>query len=64
MSELASGNADYANIHGEIVDLLEAARRAAVRSVNAVMTTTYWKTAAAPSISNRVDRRGPPTVTR
>ena len=34
--------ADYAAVHGDIVALLEAARRAAARSVNAVMTTTYW----------------------
>lgn len=34
--------ADYAVIHGDIVSLLEAARRAATRSVNAVMTATYW----------------------
>lgn len=34
--------ADYAVIHGDIVALLEAARRAAARSVNALMTATYW----------------------
>lgn len=34
--------ADYAVIHGDIVALQEAARRAAARSVNAVMTATYW----------------------
>lgn len=34
--------ADYAAVHGDIVALLEAARRAAARSVNAVMTATYW----------------------
>lgn len=33
---------DYAAVHGDIVALLEAARRAATRSVNAVMTATYW----------------------
>ena len=33
---------DYAAVHGDIVALLEAARRAAARSVNAVMTATYW----------------------
>jgi predicted nuclease of restriction endonuclease-like (RecB) superfamily len=33
---------DYAAVHAEIVALLEAARRAAARSVNAVMTATYW----------------------
>jgi len=34
--------ADYAAVHGDIVALLETARRAAARSVNAVMTATYW----------------------
>ena len=33
---------DYAAVHGDIVALLEAARRAAARSVNAVMTASYW----------------------
>ena len=35
--------ADYAAIHGDIVALLEAARRAAARSVNALMTASYWE---------------------
>ncbi|MEF8760395.1 MAG: PDDEXK nuclease domain-containing protein [Candidatus Accumulibacter sp. UW25] len=34
---------DYAVVHADIVALLEAARRAAARSVNAVMTATYWE---------------------
>ena len=34
---------DYANILAGVVELLEAARRAAARSVNAVMTATYWE---------------------
>jgi len=34
--------ADYAAVHGDIVALLEAARRTAARSVNAVMTASYW----------------------
>ena len=33
---------DYAAVHADIVALLDAARRAAARSVNAVMTATYW----------------------
>ena len=32
---------DYAAVHGDIVALLEAARRAAARSVDAVMTASY-----------------------
>jgi len=42
MTDLAPNQADYAAVHADIVALLEAARRAAARSVNAVMTTTYW----------------------
>ena len=34
---------DYALVHADIVALLETARRAAARSVNAVMTATYWE---------------------
>jgi predicted nuclease of restriction endonuclease-like (RecB) superfamily len=34
--------AEYATVHADIVALLETARRAAARSVNAVMTATYW----------------------
>ena len=35
--------ADYSTLHADIVAMLEAARRAAVRSVNALMTATYWE---------------------
>ena len=35
--------AGYADLHGGIVDLLDAARQAAVRSVNALMTASYWE---------------------
>ncbi|WP_297473543.1 PDDEXK nuclease domain-containing protein [Ferrovum sp.] len=34
---------EYNAVHSEIVLLLDAARRAAARSVNAVMTATYWE---------------------
>ena len=34
---------DYGNIHTGIVELLEAARSAAARSVNALMTASYWE---------------------
>jgi len=33
----------YAEVLGGITDLLETARRAAARTVNAVMTATYWE---------------------
>jgi hypothetical protein len=41
MTDIVPGSADYSGIHGDIVALLEAARRAAARSVNALMTATY-----------------------
>lgn len=34
---------DYGDIHIGIVELLESARRAAARSVNALMTASYWE---------------------
>jgi len=34
---------DYANVHSNIIKLLEAARLAAVRSVNSLMTAIYWE---------------------
>jgi len=33
----------YTNVRAEIVELLSAARSASVRSVNALMTATYWE---------------------
>jgi len=35
--------AGYAGIHSGIVELLDAARQAAARSVNALMTASYWE---------------------
>jgi DUF1016 N-terminal domain len=45
MSEqkLGKPDADYAYIRNGIVDLLQTARVASARSVNAVMTATYWE---------------------
>ena len=34
---------DYSGLHGAIVALLEAGRRAAARSINALMTAVYWE---------------------
>ena len=39
----SSGLTDYPAVHADIVAVLEAARRAAARSVNAVMTACYWE---------------------
>jgi predicted nuclease of restriction endonuclease-like (RecB) superfamily len=38
-----TGEPTYSDIHGSIVGLLEEARRATVRSVNAFMTASYWE---------------------
>ena len=35
--------ADYTAVHGDIVALLESAHRVAARSVNALMTASYWE---------------------
>jgi len=43
MSDLAPASANYSGMHGDIVALLEAARRTAARSVNALMTASYWE---------------------
>ncbi|AXF18880.1 PDDEXK nuclease domain-containing protein [Paraburkholderia caledonica] len=43
MTDIALSGADYSGIHGDIVALLEHGRRAAARSVNALMTATYWE---------------------
>ncbi|MFZ4625309.1 MAG: PDDEXK nuclease domain-containing protein [Rhodoferax sp.] len=43
MSNLSLPTLEYNAIQSEIAGLLEAARSAAARSVNAVMTATYWE---------------------
>lgn len=44
MSDIAPAGPDgYGGIHADIVALLEAARHAAARSVNALMTASYWE---------------------
>lgn len=40
---MAISIANYGDIDSRIVELLEASRRAAARSVNALMTATYWE---------------------
>jgi hypothetical protein len=35
--------ADYSELLGDVVSLLEAARRMSARAMNAVMTATYWE---------------------
>ena len=43
MTEQITPAGNYGNVHSAIIALLEAARRSAARSVNAVMTATYWE---------------------
>lgn len=43
MSKLVHPSAGYSGMHGDIVALLEAARRTAARNVNALMTASYWE---------------------
>jgi predicted nuclease of restriction endonuclease-like (RecB) superfamily len=42
-TELIKSHDDYDSILSEIVELLEQSRRMTARSVNAIMTATYWK---------------------
>jgi nitric oxide reductase activation protein len=39
----SSAAGDYSGLVGSISELLDAARRASVRTVNAFMTATYWE---------------------
>lgn len=43
MTDIVPDSADYSSIHGDLVALLETARRAAARSLNTLMTATYWE---------------------
>ena len=43
MTKMTTIPVNYNNIRAEIVELLNAARSAASRSVNALMTATYWE---------------------
>jgi len=43
MTDIVPDSDDYSGIHGDIVALLETARRAAARSLNTLMTATYWE---------------------
>lgn len=42
MRKMAAILKNYDNIHAGIVELLEAARSAVARNVNAIMTAAYW----------------------
>jgi hypothetical protein len=40
---LQTASAEYGGLIGGIAELLEAARRTTARTVNALMTATYWE---------------------
>jgi hypothetical protein len=56
--------ADYAVVHTDIVALLDAARHAAARSVNALMTASYWEIGRRIVEFEQGGRNGPPTGRR
>jgi hypothetical protein len=43
MTDIVPNTAGYDGIRSDIVALLESARRTAARSVNALMTASYWE---------------------
>ncbi|AYZ64468.1 DUF1016 family protein [Burkholderia multivorans] len=43
MTKRDIAQADYVGLHREIADVVASARAAAARSVNALMTATYWE---------------------
>lgn len=43
MTDIVPSSTDYSGVHGDIVALLETARRVAVRNLNALMTAAYWE---------------------
>ena len=43
MTDIVPNTASYDSIRSDIVTLLESARRIAARSVNALMTASYWE---------------------
>jgi hypothetical protein len=43
MTKVDLAQADYVELHHEIALVVESARSAAARSVNPLMTTTYWE---------------------
>lgn len=43
MSDLLTGSLSYSKVHTDIVQLLLDARRVAARSINVIMTATYWE---------------------
>jgi hypothetical protein len=50
---------EYGGLFGGIAELLEAARHTAARTVNAVMTATYWEIGGASWNSNSKARHAP-----
>jgi hypothetical protein len=52
----------YGDMRAEIVALLDTARTASVRSVNALMTATYWEIGAGSWSSSKRARSGRSTA--
>ena len=38
-----SSNIGYDTVLSDVIDLLESARRASARTINSIITATYWK---------------------
>ena len=57
MTKMTTIPENYNNIRAEIVELLKAARSAAARNVNSIMTATYWEIGRR-IVAVRATRRG------
>ena len=64
LGPVASTDRGYNAVLADVVRLVHEARRAAARSVNAVMTTVYWESGAGSSNGSKGARDGPRTVKR
>ena len=62
MTAMTPDPPEYASVHADIVALLEAARAAAARTVNALMTPPTGRSADASSNLSKVDRNAPSTA--
>jgi len=62
MTNLTTMPENYEHIRTGIVELLKAARSAAARNVNSIMTATYWEIGGASWCWNRAESSGPDTA--
>lgn len=63
MTKMTTIRENYNNIHAGIVELLKAARSAAARNVNSIMTATYWEIGRRIAGPHRSIHEGRQTVT-